>query len=94
MDHWYNKSLVRAMAIGSFKMFKPSSYNLTKGDYGDYSGDFHDDFLLSSDWCSSHLNKIDKPKMEVEADKKLLCRNQIFRVRIAHCKFSKGVYRI
>ena len=69
MDHWYNKSLVRAMAIGSFKMFKPSSYNLIKADYGDYSGDFHDDFLLSSDWCSSHLNKIDKPKMEVEADK-------------------------
>ena len=69
MDHWNNKSLVRAMAIESFKMFKPSAYNLIKADYGDYSGDFDDEFLLSSDWCPNHLTKIDKPKMEVEADK-------------------------
>ena len=69
MNHWNNKSLVRAMAIESFKMFKPSAYNLIKADYGDYSGDFDDKFLLSSDWCPNHLTKIDKPKMEVEADK-------------------------
>ena len=69
MDHWNNKSLVRAMAIESFKMFKPSAYNLIKADYGEYSGDFDDEFLLSSDWCPNHLTKIDKPKMEVEADK-------------------------
>ena len=69
MDHWNNKSLVRAMAIESFKMFKPSAYSLIKADYRDYSGDFDDDFLHSSNWCPSHLTKIDKPKMEVEADK-------------------------
>ena len=69
MDHWNNKSLVRAMAIESFKMFEPSAHNLIKADYGEYSGDFDDDFLVSSDWCPSHLTKIDKPKMEVEADK-------------------------
>ena len=69
MDHWNNRSLVRAMAIESFKMFKPSVYNLIKADYGDYSGDFDDKFLLSSYWCPNHLTKIDKPKMEVEADK-------------------------
>ena len=69
MDHWNNKSLVRATAIESFKMFKPSAYNLLKADYGNYSGDFDDEFLLSSDWCPNHLTKIDKPKMEVEADK-------------------------
>ena len=50
-------------------MFKPSAYNLIKADYGDYSGDFHDDFLLSSDWCPSDFTKIDKPNMEVESDK-------------------------
>ena len=44
MDHWNNKSLVRAMAIESFKMFKPSAYNLIKADYVDYSGDFDDEF--------------------------------------------------
>ena len=69
MDHWNNKSLVRAMAIESFKMFKPSAYILIKSDYGDYSGDFDDDFLLSIDWRPSHLTKRDKSKMEVEADK-------------------------
>ena len=69
MDHWNNKSLMQTMAIESFKMFKPSAYNLIKADYGDYSGDFDDKFLLSSDWCPNHLTKIDKPKMEVEADK-------------------------
>ena len=69
MDHWNNKSLVRVMAIESFKMFKPSAYNLIKADYGDYSEDFDDEFLLSSDWCRNHLTKIDKPKMEVEAEK-------------------------
>ena len=35
MDHWNNKSLVQAMAIESFKMFKPSAYNLIKAHYGD-----------------------------------------------------------
>ena len=63
MDHWNNRSLVRAMAIESFKMFKPSAYNLIKSDYGDYSGDFDDVFLLSSDWCPNHLTKTDKHKM-------------------------------
>ena len=43
MDHWNNKSLVRAMAIESFKTFKPSANSLIKGDHGDYSGDFDDD---------------------------------------------------
>ena len=62
-------SLVRAMATESFKMFKPSAYNLIKADYRDYSGDFDDAFLHLSNWCPSHLTEIDKPKMEVEADK-------------------------
>ena len=44
MNHWNNKSLVQAMAIESFKMFKPSAYNLIKADYEDYSGDFDDEF--------------------------------------------------
>ena len=70
MDHRDNKSLVRAIAIESFKMFKPSAYNLIKADYGDCRGDFDDEFLFSIDWCPNHLMKIDKPKMEMEADKK------------------------
>ena len=69
MDHWNNKSFVRTMAIESFKKLKPLAYKLIKSNYGDYSGDFDDEFLLSSDWCPNHLTKIDKPKMEAEADK-------------------------
>ena len=69
MDHWNNKSLVRAMAIESFKTFKPSANSLIKGDHGDYSGDFDDDLLRSSICYPSDFTKIDKPKMEGEADK-------------------------
>ena len=69
MVHGNNKSLVREMAIECFNMFKNSAYNLIKADYEEYSGDFDDAFLLSSDWCPSHLTKTDKPKMEMEADK-------------------------
>ena len=86
MDHWNNKSLVRAMAIESFKMFKPSAYNLIKADYGDCSGDFDDEFLLLSDWCPNHLTKIDKLKMEVEADKNYYTENKFaeFELRIVN----------
>lgn len=51
-------------------MFKPSAYNLIKGDHGDYSRDFNDGFLLPSDWCPSDFAKIGKAKIEVEVDKK------------------------
>ena len=86
MDHWNKKSLVRAMATESFKMFKPSAYNLIKVDYGDCSGDFDDEFLLLSDWCPNHLTKIDKLKMEVEADKNYYTENKFaeFELRIVN----------
>ena len=57
------------MAIESFKIFKPSAYNLIKGDHGDYSGYFDYEFLRLSEWCPSEFTKIDKPKMGVKADK-------------------------
>ena len=57
------------MTIENFKMFKPSAYNFIKGDYGDYSGDFHYEFLRSNEWCPSEFTQIDKPKMGVKADK-------------------------
>ena len=57
------------MAIESFKIFKPSAYNLIKGDHGDYIGYFDYEFLRLSEWCPSEFTKIDKPKMGVKADK-------------------------
>ena len=66
MDHWNNKSLVRAMGIESFKRFKSLTYKLTNAEY---SSNFYNDFLLLSDFCPSEFTKVNKPKMEVEGNK-------------------------